>query len=196
MTKINQLNYDSYKELLKICNNNQQTNPWFDRSYPIFTQQPFTKIEDLIPLIAFAYSWMPTIPTIKFELLENDNNLLSELRSLQSGEGYNLYDILNKLVPAINNSLVGTTKALHFLAPEKIAIIDSRVVNAWKKYIDFDDFKFPYSFTKNNIKESVNSYVQFNYIMNMWRDEINQYEKNFTLRDLEFVLYKLGGKKQ
>ena len=196
MSKINQLNYDSYKTLLKICkDSSQNTNPWFDTSYPVFIKQSFTQIEDLIPLIAYAYSWMPTIPTIKFELLENGSNLLSELNLLQSGEEYNLYDILSKLIPVINNSLVGTTKVLHFLAPEKIAIIDSRVIRVWKEYIDFGNVKFPYSFTKSNIEKSIKIYVNYNYIMNMWRDDIRIDDKDFTLRDLEFMLYKLGGKK-
>lgn len=195
MSRYNQLNYDAYCYLLNICKErSQETNPWFERSYLIFTKQPFNQIKDLIPLIAFAYSWMPTIPTIKFELLENDSNLLVDLKSLQSGDSYNLHDILGKLVPAINNSLVGTTKTLHFLAPDKIAIIDSRVVNAWKKYINYGDLKFHYTFTKSNIQESINSYVEFNYLMNTWRNEINQYDKSVTLRDLEFMLYQLGGK--
>jgi len=194
MTIISQLDYEDYKTLHKLCLEfKASSNPWFESSYPSFIDHSISKIDDLIPLIAFAYSWMPTIPTVKFELLANDENLLIELKSLQTGTGFNLYEIIGKMIPAINNSIVGTSKVLHFIAPESIAIIDSRVVRAWKKHINFGSISFPYTFSRQNIEASIDSYVHYNYVMNMWRDNIKSFEKDFMLRDLEFMLYQLGG---
>lgn len=194
MTKISQLDYDDYKTLQKLCSEFKvSTNPWFETSYPVFINHTISKIDDIIPLIAYAYSWMPTIPTVKFELLTNDNDLLFELKSLQTGTGFDLYEIMRKMIPAINNSIVGTSKVLHFLAPETVAIIDSRVVSAWNKYINFGNISFPNTFSRQNIEVCINNYVHYNYVMNMWRDNIKSSENDITLRDLEFMLYQLGG---
>jgi hypothetical protein len=194
MIKISLLNYEDYKTLEKLCLEFKTIiNPWFETSYPVFVNHPISKIDDIIPLIAYTYSWMPTIPTIKFELLANDKYLFDELKRLQSGSGFNLYEIMRKMIPAINNSIVGTSKVLHFIAPETIAIIDSRVVRAWKKHINFGNVSFPETFSRQNIKTNIDSYVNFNFIMNMWRDRIKMHEKDIKLRDLEFMLYRLGG---
>ncbi|HCY75963.1 MAG TPA: hypothetical protein DHV28_08570 [Ignavibacteriales bacterium] len=194
MTRISFLNYEGFQTLQKLCLEfKTNTNPWFESSYPAFVNHALSKIDDLIPLIAYAYSWMPTIPTVNFELLANDKYLFDELKRLQSASGYNLYELMRKLIPAINNSIVGTSKVLHFIAPETIAIIDSRVARAWKKHINFGDVSFPDTFSRQNVKTSIDNYVNYNYLMNMWRDDIKQYEKDIKLRDLEFMLYRLGG---
>jgi hypothetical protein len=194
MTKIYQLDYEGYKTLHNLSLELKESkNPWFESSYSAFINHSITNIYDIIPLIAFAYSWMPTIPTVKFELLDNDQYILSELKSLQTGTGFNLYEIMRKMIPCINNSIVGTSKVLHFIAPETIAIIDSRVARAWKKYIIFGSISFPNTFSKKNIEVTIDSYVHYNYLMNMWRDNIKSFEKDIMLRDLEFMLYRLGG---
>lgn len=194
MTKISSLEYEDYKTLQNLCLEfKPNTNPWFETSYPVFVSHPISKLEDIIPLIAYAYSWMPTIPTVKFELFANEKYLIDELKRLQAGSGFNLYEIMWKMVPAINNSIVGTSKVLHFIAPETIAIIDSRVARAWKKHINFGNVSFPDTFSSQNIKTSIDSFVNYNFLMNMWRDIIKMHDKDIKLRDLEFMLYRLGG---
>src|SRR5690554_2316299 len=108
--KIENLNYESYKDLTSRCTGRNTTiNPWFELSYPVFVKHQVNKIEDLIPLIAYAYSWMPTIPKINFDLIKNYDYLLWQLKLLHSGEVYNMYYILETMIPAINNSIVATS---------------------------------------------------------------------------------------
>jgi hypothetical protein len=40
---------------------------WYKLSYPTFLNQSTNSKEDMIRLIAYAYSWMPTIPDINPE---------------------------------------------------------------------------------------------------------------------------------
>ena len=108
MTIINSLDYQGFQKLQKLCVEfKTNTNPWFESSYPVFVKHPISKIDDIIPLIAYAYSWMPTIPTVKFESLQNDMCLLDELKSLQNGTVCNLNSILGKMIPRSEERRVG-----------------------------------------------------------------------------------------
>ncbi len=85
--------------------------------------------EDLIIGINFTYGWMPTI--FKFKSNSSDypfdfDHPLAILNAVQQGRdiGFNEFNILKSL---FNNSIVGTSKLLHFINPELYAIWDSRV---------------------------------------------------------------------
>lgn len=81
--------------------------------------------DDFIVSAYFSYGWMPTIPNIS-----GDFKKLAEICSkcIPSNEPKEIKECeMQLLVSAMNNSLVGTSKLLHFINPQKYAIWDSRV---------------------------------------------------------------------
>jgi hypothetical protein len=76
--------------------------------------------------INFTYGWMPTMfefMNYKMEILDDSVGILQRAKS---GSAL-LPEELHTLIRFFNNSLVGTSKLLHFVNPEKFAIWDSRV---------------------------------------------------------------------
>lgn len=100
-------------------------------SYPEFIEY-FKSINEinrhnLIIGINFTYGWMPTIFDFRTTEIEKNIDLAIEiLNKAKSGKDLETkdYELLKSL---LNNSLVGSTKLLHFINPEKYAIWDSRV---------------------------------------------------------------------
>ncbi|MBC8554672.1 MAG: hypothetical protein H8D23_34100 [Candidatus Brocadiales bacterium] len=100
-------------------------------SYPYFlsyfAQKTSYGVEDVVCGAHMVYGWMPTILDLYLDpttpTLVEAADLLSEAKRCG-----NLTDNeLERLATLINNSLVGTSKLLHFIAPEHFAIWDSRV---------------------------------------------------------------------
>lgn len=141
--------------------------------------------------INFTYGWMPT----KFDFRSNDfNKVIDILNKAKQGiiPDITQLDVLKK---CFNNSLVGTSKILHFINPETFAIWDSRVfryltnqepyqnrIDNYKSYLDYLEFcKY---ITKQSeyskIHESITK--KFNYKMTKFRT-------------LEFIMYVNGMKK-
>ncbi len=115
----------------KILDLNEKFTMTDEKSY-LFTYDHFIRFfkekeplteHDVIIGISFVYSWMPRILTIKTagngEVLKAVNNAREE-RRLNEKE----MEILQK---CFNNSLVGTSKFLHFVNLENYAIWDSNV---------------------------------------------------------------------
>lgn len=97
-------------------------------SYPHFLKY-FEKLntinlENLIIGISFTYSWMPTI--LKSIQLQHSKKALFILNEVKNGKKINK-EQLATLKEVFNNSLVGTSKLLHFINPNQYAIWDSRV---------------------------------------------------------------------
>lgn len=74
-----------------------------------------------------VYGWMPTVlslypiaPLIDFS---SGANLLNKAKST----GSLLNSEIEKLASVVNNSLVGTSKLLHFVSPQKFPIWDSKI---------------------------------------------------------------------
>jgi hypothetical protein len=97
-------------------------------TYPEFLKY-FTDLDEitkhnLIIGINFVYGWMPTI----FDFRSDNFNLAIDiLNQAKKGNELITEDQLTLLKGLFNNSLVGSTKLLHFINPEKYAIWDSRV---------------------------------------------------------------------
>jgi hypothetical protein len=96
-------------------------------SYPEFLKyfndlKTITK-HNLIIGINFTYGWMPTIFDYRSDKFKEAIDILN-----QAKKGNKLSaDNLVLLKGLLNNSLVGTTKLLHFIRPDNFAIWDSRV---------------------------------------------------------------------
>jgi hypothetical protein len=104
-------------------------NDSYIRTYPEFIKY-FEKINhgeinehNLIIASHFVYGWMPTI--IHLNLNEKDK-VIFLLNAVKAGHILDISE-LNILKSAINNSIVGLSKLLHFINPINYAIWDSRI---------------------------------------------------------------------
>lgn len=152
-------------------------------------QKPLTK-HDIIIGISFTYSWMPTI-------LKNisgiDENIIRILNDAKKGKNLGKND-LEALKKCFNNSLVGSSKLLHFVNPEVYAIWDSRVFRYLTK-------KEPYNQVEN--ADAYISYLSFcNFIINnpkftILHDTIESKAGNklTKMRAIELLFFHNGTKK-
>ena len=121
-------NKEIIEQLTKIANNFDSSKENYLLSYPhflnYFKNLQTINLENIIIGISFTYSWMPTI--LKSIQLEKRDEILSILNAVKNGQKIN-EEQLATLKRAFNNSLVGTSKLLHFINPKQYAIWDSRV---------------------------------------------------------------------
>lgn len=99
----------------------------YAESYPIFIEyfkksQPLTK-EHLIIGSQFIYGWMPTTLRYKSTNFDDVVKLLNKARK----EIYLEKKEIEIIVKLMNKSITGTSKLLHFVNPDKYAIIDSKI---------------------------------------------------------------------
>ena len=142
-------NQEQYVRLLDELarGNTQQSNTLL--TYDYFTER-FSSIatisrDDLLYAIHVAYSWMPTMLHL-FHIADiaDLDSLIPAINSLREIETYEQLNTLEDyalehftaLSRIINNSVVGTSKVLHFFCPHTIPIIDSRVVIAWNRFFE------------------------------------------------------------
>jgi hypothetical protein len=91
------------------------------------------KWDNAVVALHIVYGWMPTVPdferpkNLSVDKRERTTQLLNEarIRILNATEIDELKENL------VNNSVVGTSKLLHLLAPNKYAIWDGRVARVW-----------------------------------------------------------------
>lgn len=86
--------------------------------------------DTLILGASLVYSWMPRILTLGRDALDEAADHLERIRSGHEPSAAD-YEVIKK---AVNNSMVGTSKLLHFIAPRRFPILDSRVSRflGWK----------------------------------------------------------------
>ncbi|WDF76048.1 hypothetical protein PQ469_19340 [Mucilaginibacter sp. KACC 22773] len=177
------LNVDKYK--------------WFELSYNEFRNSPLNNKKDLIHLIAFAYSWMPTMAQFKSTLPENLDELINKINSFNGinsstefvSRETEVKEVLLLLIPIVNNSIVGTSKVLHFVNPRLFSIFDSRVLKGLNNVLAQGGAKkIPEYIISDKIK-AIPLYVEYTKLMLRWLENIGYIEPNITLRDIEVLLY-------
>ena len=116
------------------------------RTYPSFLKffsdrEAITK-HDFVVAANFTYGWMPTI----LELNGTDQDWDSAATLLTAAKNTRItgIDNLRFLMRLVNNSLVGTSKMLHFVNPTQHAIWDSRVY----RYLTNEE---PYDYRVSNV---------------------------------------------
>lgn len=139
----------------------------------------------------FTYGWMPTI--INIDTTEIDK-VLFLLNAVKSGHILDKNE-LSILKSCINNSLVGTSKLLHFIKPENYAIWDSRIFRYLTEQksdygIGNPDYYIEYMkgikrISNNEKFETIHSLISrfFNY-------------KMFPTRIIEIVMFETDRKRQ
>lgn len=188
------LDFKLYKQItehIKSDLENHEDVEWYQYSYRIYISHKLDSMDDFWKVVAFAYSWMPTIPTIHFQKIKGlEDKVFGELKKLQRGNG-DVAWLFNTLSPVINNSVVGTSKTLHFIAPNSIPIYDSRVKVAWNKL-----FHGNKSLTlKKRPDGDIGKVLFYTNKMNDWLKVCKLEDESISLRDLELALYYYGKNK-
>lgn len=147
--------------------------------------------QDIIIGMSFTYSWMPTMLSI-YSDEGNLELLLPYFNKAKKGEELSVEEI-DKLKSAINNSVVGLSKLLHFINPLAFPIWDSRV------------FRYLFGRLSDKISEpsSYFAYREFMYevvkdpLVSVITEEMSQKLKyKITgIRSLEFCMYGLDVQK-
>lgn len=141
--------------------------------------------------INFTYGWMPTIFDFRSDNFEEALQILNEAKRGSKLTVANL-DLLKGL---LNNSLVGTTKLLHFIKPDNFAIWDSRVyryltnkephhnsISNSKTYLDYLSFC-----------DYLTKQKEFNSLQKSIEDQVGYTMTAFRIAEL--VMYSNGAKK-
>jgi hypothetical protein len=130
-------------------------------------------IQDIVRGAHMVYGWMPTVLELHSNFPHDDIAVVTGLLNKAKSTG-NLTDSEIELIAAlVNNSIVGASKLLHFVAPHSFAIWDSKIysyvfnerphnyrVNQISKYRFYlnllstlqKDFRFPCFHTSVNAK--------------------------------------------
>ena len=177
------------KDGVNFKKNNQQT---YDISYPEFVNF-FKNIQvinkhHLVIGINFTYGWMPTILDFRTNKFEESVEILNKVKN----GIIPLVSELEILKGLFNNSIVGTSKLLHFITPDKFAIWDSRVYRylttkepyenrigsceTYLKYLEFCNY--------------LSSIKEFENIHKIVCDEIGY--SMTKLRTVELIMYQNG----
>ena len=118
-----------HNQFFKDANNlNMDEGDSYLLAYPhfltFFEHKPILIEQDIVIGIHFTYGWMPTI--FKFGDTGNLASALEILNRAKANEPLTVDD-LQTIKILFKNSLVGTSKLLHFINPQAFAIWDSRV---------------------------------------------------------------------
>ena len=136
--------------------------------------------DNAVVALHIVYCWMPTMPDLgrpattteaeqaKIVLLLNQ----ARIRTLTETEIDELKENL------VNNSVVGTSKLLHLLAPEKYAIWDSRVAKVWYA---------PESLARSHYRES-KEYLAYNFSLTSWLTDKQVVEEIVKIKRLSSYL--------
>ena len=147
-------------------------------------------LHNLIIGINFTYGWMPTIFEFTSSNLEECIPLLNKVKSNSDLS----QEELTLMKSTFNNSLVGTSKLLHFINPESYPIWDSRVY----RYLTSTE---PYS---DRISDPASYWEYVKWIRQLalhpqFNDAVKTVErcvqyKISNIRVAELVMYSFGGK--
>lgn len=181
------------KNIFEIEKNTKiNKNDSYITTYPyllkFFSSKPSFNICDLICGSHMVYGWMPTILHIHIDDTINISAIIQTLNDAKNGTEFSLNNIYN-LSKIINNSVVGASKLLHFISPNKFPIWDSKVYS-------FIHDKKPHNHRVNNVK-NYQAYVQllkkysrkpeFEKFHNSVQEKIG-YEVS-PLRSLELIMF-------
>jgi len=189
MKKLPNLNFKNIEEKSKkidISNTDK-----YIVSYPVFLKhfQNIEKFDEHQLIIAsnIIYGWMPRVLSLN---LNEKEKVISLLNKVKKGEILDKDEILT-IKKCVNNSLVGTSKLLHFTNPKNYAIWDSKVYKSLtgKKSaygVENPDNYFEYLKEIKNISENEN----FNKIKKIITDKLKYDIEISPTRIIELIIFK------
>jgi hypothetical protein len=158
-----------------------------------FKEKDTLNNSDIVIGVGFTYSWMPTI--LKRLNLSNIDHVTKILNNVKQSIEISDDDLL-LLKEFSNNSLVGVSKLLHFINPEKYAIWDSRVF----KFLNNNEAAHKYKLEKVNVYREYLSYLNnlkrsgsLNDVVAEIKSKINYPISDFRALELLFFLGSKNG---
>lgn len=153
------------------------------KSYPyildFFKSRDKFTATDFVCGAHMVYGWMPTIISLNTDGIDADYEKGAELITIAKNTGSLKKEEIKLLSAMINNSLVGTSKLLHFVAPESFAIWDSKI------------YAFLYKRKPHNyLVQSIEDY--FDYHSNLHALKTDPEFSNFLAIVIEKVGYKVS----
>ena len=137
----------------------------------------------------FIYGWMPTMLTI--HQIEEDgviDHAVTILNEVKHGKEIEM-DELQYLKKIINNSIVGPSKLLHFIAPVRYAIWDSKVCHFMYGDKNVKSIERFFEYTKN-----VREIAAEERFKQLYPDICNKIGYEVTpLRAIEWIMWMRGG---
>ncbi len=189
--KVQELDEQSWIELQDVVAE-KKIKAFYEQTESIFTSQKVQSWEDVLRLLAFAYSWMPTIPTLHIDKIDDQGmqRVVEGIQSLQCGDDSNLVELLNLMIPVFNNSVVGVSKMLHFAAPSIIPIVDSKVIANWKTLFVTNSklalrSLYPSS-DGRQVQRHIDDYCKFRNHLLLWQQKISSKP---SIREIERALF-------
>lgn len=172
------------------------------KNYSDLLNLEVTKSTDLVKAMCIAYSWMPTMLDIHLNDARTAIILkrIKNLKDIDWGSDEELI-LISELSKAANNSLVGAIKTLHLINPNRFPLIDSRVLIAWKRFIDIAGYTIEIKNLGNSwnigshqeqLQKLILKYFYYRYFIFEW---VSNLENGMSMRDIEFRLYLMGEKK-
>lgn len=163
----------------------------YDHYIEFFSKKMKLNKDSLILAMGVAYSWMPTMLSIyimEYKDLDQSVKDVKKLLEIKSFSEINeckeeIIETIKRISAIINNSVVGTSKVLHFFSGGNIPIIDSRVIRAWNLF-----------FRKNpeiKITSAPKKYVDYWFYLLYWKETIGVP----SVRIIEKVFFTYGEKK-
>lgn len=164
------------------------------RVYPyflsFFQERNTITPDDLVIGASFSYSWMPTM----LQVQGSDEDWVAAAGILNSSREMRITskESLGLLARVINNSLVGTSKLLHFVSPERHAIWDSRVYS-------YLTGKLPHGYRMSNtanylrfleICDEITSWSEFPEVARRFQERLGQ--QCTPLRVVELTMWANG----
>jgi hypothetical protein len=160
--------------------------PLYDIIVKQFANWHFVEWQHAVIALHIVYGWMPRMPDFALpEKLTVDQQkrkkVVEFLNKAKSGTlGVNEIEYLKTNL--INNSIIGTSKVLHLLAPEKYAIWDKHVATAW--------FRHKHSYSYYNSSEKYLAYID---TLKKWLTEKQISSQQFSsVRELSQHLGKVS----
>lgn len=99
-----------------------------------FAQWRTVTWDDAVVALHIVYGWMPTIPNLALPAglqLAGKTRVESLLNQARTPNPLSANDLQFLMQNFANKSMIGLSKLLHFLAPDRYAIWDSRVAKVW-----------------------------------------------------------------
>ncbi len=168
----------------------EQTTPdadagffWHDEAYKAFLNQPLDFPADLFRYIAYAYSGMYVPPVIIEYKKEEADNIIYQLHKLRQGDMSVRSALLDALVPMISNSLVGSSRVLHLVAPDHAPLYDTHVHAGWRKL-------FTTKTEAGSSLPAVSSRVSNEHFLSFW-DHFMAWKQACNQQDVTVTAYEL-----
>jgi len=179
------------------------TGDWYNETYCAFVHraQTLEAADDFSVVAAFAYSWAAGIPTRSpssaWGALSPSLTKLQDARLDYPGQiGKSRRSLVKEVMKHFtgDHGVIMASKILHFIAPERVPIIDSRVGMAWNRVRDKlatspADPQMPLKLGETPGEISVKRFIDYWEILDQWKRSM---PRPRGYRDLEGQIFRVG----